>query len=152
MNIISTDKGTYNLSTNEGRYKYIAEFMVSKGVSGDLLSCLEKLFTQAEKSEDLKELHRMQLVACSTAALANTDKSKEFRIGKENDYWTPAYQDVCDAVDREIRYREALEFYADRGVWGNGCAAIDPCDTYIDELNVLRGGCHAREALKGSDY
>ena len=47
------------------------------------------------------------------------------------------------------RYREALEFYADRGIWGNGCAAIDPCDTYIDELNVLRGGCHARKALKG---
>lgn len=115
MNIINTDKGTYDLSTNEGRYKYIAEFMVSKGVSGDLLSCLEKLFTQAEKSEDLKELHRMQLVACSTAALANTDKSKELRIGKENDYWTPAYQDVCDAVDREIRYREALEEIVNKG-------------------------------------
>ena len=47
------------------------------------------------------------------------------------------------------RYREALEFYADRSVWGYGCAAIDPCDTYADELNVLRGGRRAREALKG---
>lgn len=45
--------------------------------------------------------------------------------------------------------REALEFYAERSVWGNGCAAIDPCDTYNDELNVLRGGSRAREALKG---
>ena len=143
MEIISTEKGTYNLSTNEGRYKYVAEFMVSKGASGDLLSCLEKLFTQAEKSEDLKELHRMQLVACSTAALANTDKSKEFRIRKENPYWTPAYQDVCDAVDREIRYREALEFglnemmpqiKAQKGCWPG------EVDDFEDR---------AREALKG---
>ena len=109
MEIILTEKGTYDLSTNRGRYGYIAEFLVSKASHGDLLSCLEKLFKEAEEVEELKELHRMQLVACSTAALGNTEESKELRIGKENPYWTPAYQDVCGAVDREIQYRSALE-------------------------------------------
>lgn len=50
--------------------------------------------------------------------------------------------------EKLAKAREALEFYANRSVWGNGCAAIDPCDTYTDELNVLRGGSRAREALK----
>lgn len=44
--------------------------------------------------------------------------------------------------------KECLEFYADPSIWGNGCAAIDPCDTYTDELGVLRGGARARELLK----
>jgi NADH:ubiquinone oxidoreductase subunit E len=47
------------------------------------------------------------------------------------------------------RLREALEFYADISVWGNGCAAIDPCDTYTCDRGVLRGGKHAIEALRG---
>lgn len=43
--------------------------------------------------------------------------------------------------------RGALEFYRQKHIWGNGCAAIDPCDTYTCELNVLRGGKTARKAL-----
>jgi hypothetical protein len=77
VNIISTEKGTYDLSTNEGRYKYIAEFILSKGANGDIFSCLEKLFTEAKKIEELKELHRMQLVACSTAVLAKAMEENE---------------------------------------------------------------------------
>lgn len=148
MNIISTEKGTYDLSTNEGRYKYIAEFILSKGAKGDIFSCLEKLFTEAKKIEELKELHRMQLVACSTAALANTEKNKEFRIGKENPYWTPAYQDVCGAVDREIRYREALGFYAEAWELGdyNGDLLVRKIGSYDDFEEVHE---RAREALKG---
>lgn len=45
------------------------------------------------------------------------------------------------------KLEKALEFYARRSVWGNGCAAIDPCDTYTCEFGVLRGGKSAREAL-----
>jgi hypothetical protein len=151
VNIISTEKGTYDLSTNEGRYKYIAEFILSKGANGDIFSCLEKLFTEAKKIEELKELHRMQLVACSTAALANTEKSKEFRISKENSYWTPAYQDVCDAVDREISYREALKFYADKNNWIMRDDVQDVCinDSYqYQKHGIAVGGRRAREALK----
>jgi hypothetical protein len=44
--------------------------------------------------------------------------------------------------------RKTIEFYAERSVWGNGCAAIDPCDTYICDLGVLRGGKKAREFLE----
>lgn len=49
-------------------------------------------------------------------------------------------------ADLEVA-RTALEFYAKPSVWGNGCAAIAPCDTYTCDLNVLRGGKKAREAL-----
>ena len=43
---------------------------------------------------------------------------------------------------------ECIEFYADHCVWGNSCAAIDPCDTYTCDLGVLRGGKRAREVLE----
>lgn len=42
---------------------------------------------------------------------------------------------------------EALEFYAQKSVWGNGCAAINSY-TYTCEYNVLRGGKKAIAALK----
>jgi hypothetical protein len=50
------------------------------------------------------------------------------------------------------RLRDALEWYADISVWGNGCAAIDPCDTYTCDRGVLRGGKHAIEALTGIKF
>lgn len=100
---------------------------ITKVVNADYA---EKLESQIE---ELKELHRMQLAACSTAALANTEKSKEFRIDKASPYWTPAYQDVCDSVDREINYRTALE------------EAAEYADT--DDVNGY-AGILARNALK----
>jgi len=54
-----------------------------------------------------------------------------------------------DLVKQERdEYREALSFYSDKFNWGNGCAAIDPSDTWTCDLNVLRGGALAREVLK----
>ena len=53
------------------------------------------------KIREMEELHRMQLAGISTATQQNTEASKLARIGKENCYWTPTYQDVCNAVDRE---------------------------------------------------
>lgn len=78
-------------------------------------------------------------------------EDREYDKMQEGFYVTGIERRIKKLEAENARLREALEFYADRAVWGNGCAAIDPCDTYIDELNVLRGGCHAREALKGSD-
>lgn len=61
---------------------------------------------RAELAE-AKELHVMQMAAVCTAAMMNTRESAKERIGKDNPYWTQAYQDVCDAVDREMTHREA---------------------------------------------
>lgn len=59
--------------------------------------------------EELKELHRTQLVAISTACGQNTKDSSLQRIPRSNVYWTPAYEDVCRVVDREIAERERAE-------------------------------------------
>lgn len=75
---------------------------------------------------DLEEKNIMQLAGISTAAMQNTDSTIKDRIDKTNPYWTVAYQDTCDAVDREMKLRkeyadlkhqtdqmrEALEFYS----------------------------------------
>lgn len=65
---------------------------------------------RAESAEarvaELEELHRMREAAISVAAQCNTESSaKEQRIERGNPYWTPAYSDVCAAVDREIVLR-----------------------------------------------
>ena len=56
-----------------------------------------------------------------------------------------AYLDLTAKVEL---MEAALSFYADHCVWGNSCAAIDPCDTYTCDLGVLRGGKRAREVLE----
>ena len=58
------------------------------------------------KLEEELEVERMRVVACSSAAHANTEESAKERIGKDNPYWTASYRDVCDAVDREIALRK----------------------------------------------
>jgi hypothetical protein len=51
----------------------------------------------------------MQLAAISTAAGANTPQSaREQTIYRDNPSWTPAYQDVLDAVRREMKLRREL--------------------------------------------
>lgn len=52
-----------------------------------------------------EELHNMQLAAISTATVQNTVKSSQDRISPNSPYWTVAYGDVCQAIDREIRER-----------------------------------------------
>jgi di/tripeptidase len=69
-------------------------------------------------NEQVEQL-RVQLAGCGVAALQNTEYSKKDRAKKGVYGWSQSYQDVCDAVDREIEYRaaaeklaEALEFYS----------------------------------------
>jgi hypothetical protein len=79
----------------------------------------------------------------ATIEVLNTDSLQNLAAYIEN------HQDYIKSLqDENARLREALEFYADVSVWGNGCAAIDPCDTYTCDYGVLRGGRRAREALK----
>lgn len=56
--------------------------------------------------EHAKETYRLQIAAICTAAGQNTIESRKHRIDKEHPYWTPAYGEMCRAVDREIELRE----------------------------------------------
>lgn len=58
--------------------------------------------SNCEECENL----RMKLAGCGVAALANTEESiKNHRIDSTNPYWCASYQDVCNAVDREMALR-----------------------------------------------
>jgi hypothetical protein len=68
-----------------------------------------KLLEHIDALEAEHETLRMKLAGCGVAALCNTEASiKEHRITKDNPYWSASYEDVCDAVDREIKLRENL--------------------------------------------
>lgn len=61
--------------------------------------------------EELETL-RMQLAACGVAANCNTYSTrKELKesIVRSSPYWSVSYQDVLDAVDREIVLRKKLQ-------------------------------------------
>ncbi len=55
MDIISTEKGSYDLSTNKGQYGYVCEYLVAHGARGDILSCMEKLYKNAQENARLRE-------------------------------------------------------------------------------------------------
>ena len=56
-----------------------------------------------------EEIYRMQMTAISTITLANTPESYRLaKIEKGHPYWTPAYEDVCATVEREIFLRAEL--------------------------------------------
>ena len=55
--------------------------------------------------EWLQEDTVMKLAGISTACIQNTERTIKDRIDKTNPYWTVAYGDVCDTVDREMKLR-----------------------------------------------
>lgn len=60
----------------------------------------------AEKhAAGVSEILQMQLAACMTATIQNTETTIKDRITQENPYWCQAYADVCAAVDREMVLR-----------------------------------------------
>lgn len=66
-------------------------------------------YTLGAKSSDAEiEKLRVRLAACGVAALMNTESTVKERITKDNEFWCASYQDVCNAVDREIDCREKL--------------------------------------------
>ncbi len=58
---------------------------------------------------DELETERMRLTACGVAAMRNIDEGVVDRVGKDHPYYSASYGDVCRAVDREMRYRTALQ-------------------------------------------
>ena len=66
---------------------------------------LEQLAASQQEVEQL----RVQLAGCGVAALANTHESRQ-QSAKQGDYgWSQSYQDVLDAIGREINLREQLD-------------------------------------------
>lgn len=56
------------------------------------------------------DITRIQLAACGVAAQCNTRGSRaKQRVSSDSPYWSSSYEMVCQAVDREIKYRESLE-------------------------------------------
>lgn len=56
------------------------------------------------------EVLRMQLTACSVAAMCNTEQSMQEQGLKDGSpYWSPSYRDVLLAVKREIDLRKLLK-------------------------------------------
>jgi hypothetical protein len=58
---------------------------------------------------DENEQLRVQLAGCGVVALGNTIKAVKQRVSKGDYGWSASYGDVCDAVDREMRLRDALK-------------------------------------------
>jgi len=58
----------------------------------------------ADQQKEIKQL-RVQLAGCGVAAMQNTTKSIKQRAKKGVYGWSASYQDVCDAIDREMKLR-----------------------------------------------
>lgn len=69
------------------------------------LNWLQDAILQLEKS---LETERMRLAACGVVALANTQKSAKKVREMKSEYNSASLENVCSAVDREMKYREAL--------------------------------------------
>ena len=83
--------------------------------------------------QDLIEQLRVQLSGCSAAALQNSEESKTNRAKQGNYGWSVAYQDVCDAVDREIELRKKL-------------------DIAVEALEMAKKNCVCTRLTNGFDY
>ena len=71
-----------------------------------LYSDYAALEQRCKELEDELETERIRLAGCGVAAMCNTEQSiKQQRISKDSPYYSASYQDVCDAVDREMKLR-----------------------------------------------
>lgn len=77
--------------------------------SGDFGKALLGYSERANSLENEIEQLRVQLAGCGVAAMQNTEKTTKDRASIGDYGYSASYSDVCKAVDREIRYREALK-------------------------------------------
>ena len=95
---------------------------------------------QYERLQAELDTEHQRLAACGVAAMQNTPDSVAERIDDGSLYWSASYGDVCRAVDREMRYRKALEMIATGK--GSGC-------TEAENAAIMRD--IAKEALSTGD-
>lgn len=72
--------------------------------------------------DDEKDQLRVQLAGCGVAAMCNTEESKKHRCERGDYGWSASYEDVCNAVDREISLRYKLD-------WAMGM--LERADNYL---------------------
>ena len=85
---------------------------------------------------------RVQLAGCGVAAMCNTLRSREQQKCVEGDYgWSQSYQDVVNAVGREIALREKVETIMMKTLgWAHADACItldnggDPRQTIVPDM------------------
>lgn len=80
-----------------------------EGALGSIREHQQLVLQERKARKEAEELHRMQMAGITTASLANTRFQSALPLGKVHPYWTPAYEDVLNAVGREIRERERAE-------------------------------------------
>ena len=74
--------------------------------TADVQLCEKCFSTKAREKDPEIEKLRMQLVACSEAARANT---RDIPCGVALEYQSASFQDVRDAVKREMGHRERAD-------------------------------------------
>jgi len=111
----------------------------------DLLAEVERL------RENIEQL-QVQLAACGVAAMCNTAQSRGQQECVVGDYgWSQSYQDVVNAVGREIALRDQLARHLadqellvgqERRRVARECAEIadSNADEYQDEMNIYPDG------------
>jgi len=140
-----------------------------RDAQAELTNCVVEIDRyRRERDEALKEVERLrvQLAGCGVAALANTEKSQREQSAKRGDYvWCKSYEDVIDAVAREIDLRrlndELVEMIKKfghastdvleqmlKGKWVDSAghdvslnqAMHDVKDAVVDAVNILADG------------
>lgn len=62
-----------------------------------------------DEAMELEYKHKMQMAAISSVSFANTKESLALtNIGEESEFWSPAFDDVKAAIEREVLLREKL--------------------------------------------
>lgn len=85
----------------------------------------ERLRKESYRLREETEKLRVQLAGCGVAAMCNTRESLEKKRVKKGDYrWSASYGDVIRCVEREIRYREALEKIVGHGGQCERCDSV----------------------------
>lgn len=77
------------------------------------------------------EIERMRLAACGVVADANTPESAKKAREMKSEYLSASLESVCNAVDQEIKYREALTHIREEFIGGQSRINLI---SYIDAI------------------
>jgi hypothetical protein len=85
------------------------DLMICQACFESVKDCLARSEEACRKIQEEKYIANMKLCAVSVNASHNTREAIKGRLRPEHPYWSTAYADVCNAIDREMALREELE-------------------------------------------